>query len=68
MSLPVLLFVVILQEPQQTDLNNVFNGIFSAIGNAEQIKFNVNFVQIDRNHLDESLTNCEAMSILIQSG
>lgn len=50
---------VILQEPQQTDLNNLFNGIFSAIGNSEQIKFNVNFVQINRNNVDETLNNCE---------
>lgn len=55
----VFICLVILQEPQQIDLNNIFNGIFSAIGNTEQIKFNLNYVQIDRNHLDESLTNCE---------
>lgn len=53
------LFAVILQELQQTDLNSIFNGIFNSVGNTEQIKFNVNFVQIDRNHLDESLANCE---------
>lgn len=52
-------FAVILQEPQQTDLNNRLNGIFDAVGTAEHIKFNVNFVQIDRIHLDESLANCE---------
>lgn len=40
-------------------MNNIFDGIFDAIGNAEQIKFNVNFVQVNRIHLDESLANCE---------
>lgn len=55
----VFLASVILQEPQQIDLNTIFNGIFSAIGSSEQMKFNVNFVQIDRNNVDETLTNCK---------
>lgn len=50
---------VILQEPQQTDLNVVFNRMFSAVAKTEELKFNLKFIQIDRNHLDESLASCE---------
>lgn len=53
------LITVMLQEPQQTDLNNEFNSVFSEIGNSERVSFNVNYVQVDRERLDQSFTNCE---------
>lgn len=51
---------VILEEPQQTDLNERISGIFTTKGNAQNINFDINFVQVDREQLDESFMNCKA--------
>lgn len=53
------MFLVILQEPQQIDLNNRFDSIFSEFSSSEQVSFNVNYVQVDREQPDESFSNCE---------
>lgn len=52
-------FAVILQEPQQKDFNTEFYDIFTEIGNSEQISFEVNFIQVNRERLDDSFRNCE---------
>lgn len=50
---------MILEEPQQIDLNVRIDGIFTAIGLAEKIDFDVSFIQVDRDRLDESFVNCK---------
>lgn len=53
---------MILQEQYQTDLNNEFNSIFTEIEASENILFIVNYVQLDRDKLDESFTKGECLS------
>lgn len=62
-----LFHTVILEEPQQTDLNERMSGIFTTKGNAQNINFDINFVQVDREQLDESFMNCKAPLLLLLS-
>lgn len=59
------MFAVILQEPQQIDLNGELNSVFAEVGNTEAVSFDVNYVQVDRQNLDESFGNCEFFLALI---
>lgn len=53
---------MVLQEKYQTDLNNGFDDIFSEIGSSENVLFNVNYVQLNRDEMDESFNKCECLN------
>lgn len=50
---------MIIEEQQQTNLNNELDVIFSEIEASENISFNINYVQLNRDKLDESFMDCK---------
>lgn len=58
------MFAVILEELQQTDLNQRISGVFTDIGNAENINFDINFIEVDRDQLSESFLTCKKLFLI----
>lgn len=51
-------FLVILRETQQTDLNKIFGNIFSDIEKSFNIVMKSTIIEVDRDNTDTSLKKC----------
>lgn len=58
---------VILQEAQQTDVNDKLTDIFDEVNGAEGVSFGVKFFQLDHDQSADSITERKRPKILIES-